>query len=59
MYSLIVKACIISALITMQYQKKVASSRNIENLIMHEKVHYSGNGCRFNAITQYLVSCIA
>ena len=29
----------------------------IENLIMLEKVHYSGNGCGFNVINQFLVSC--
>ena len=29
----------------------------IENLIMLEKVHYSGNGCAFNVINQFLVSC--
>ena len=49
MYSLIVNACIILTSITVHYQKKVTSLRNItpvgfENLIMLEKVHYSGNG---------------
>ena len=29
----------------------------IENLIMLEKLHYSGNGCGFNVINQFLVSC--
>ena len=29
----------------------------LKNLIMLEKVHYSGNGCGFNVINQFLVSC--
>ena len=52
MYSLIVNACIISTSITVQYQRKATSLRNITL----EKVHYSGNGYGFNVINQFLVS---
>ena len=62
-FSLIVNACIIFLHQLLFNIKRKLRAREtslrvgIENLIMLEKVYYSGNGCGFNAINQFLVSC--